>query len=647
MSKGYQVILSTADDQLLLGPDEVQMPRIPLTQSQIDEWEFQTPDRPDLSDYRHGSAFIFFVDEDSEQQRLIQAGPVEVIESDDSTALSSVRGKDQLDHLDRDGPAAGRYLVEDETEGWRVIEDIWTEIDGWDAEVTEPEPEILDEGRVIQSGETGDFERIFGEAIDEFDPVIIDDDEDGPRRARTAWWLDPTDPDSGSWDDIVSGDEFVGGEAALFESGESNVVFTGINIEHAIEESDLRLAFRYKLPDGEHDEFTILFGGDEVETFPADSLLMEEEMTWSMDVFIQQDIEPGTYSVEWDAQVEDVGEMFIDAIVVYDVENGDTTFDNELHEPAGHLDRPKEYAAGRIVGDIESTSAGITEATLTTDSPTDGDQALALEFSPDGNESDFEADAEESNTNTLTASPDDPVGSLRGAITLGGVEDARDDASPRLGYEPQVLTEWELQVTLQQIVIISSGQEYTGTWYEILQSVHDDADMLFNAIPVDSDADEFEAESFSVGDKTDSVDWTRLGFSKTWDTSQYANQLTAVGDAGDADEDPPVVEVKSEEEIDRVGVVPAYDDSFGQSDSQSLENRATTELQRRIREDQLTGTVEIVPRLLKPGYEYHVPAFERDVVLQRLEFEDGTDPQGRLEFEERDELAAEFAALRR
>lgn len=646
MSKGYQVILSTADDQLVLGPDEVQMPRLPGTTSQIDEWEFQTPDRDDLPDYRHGSALIFFIDESAEQERLIQAGPVEVIESDDSTGMTNVRGKDQLDHLDRDGPSVGRYLVEDETEGWRVIEDIWSDIDGWDAEVTEPQPEILDEGRVIQSSTTGDFELNFGEAIDDDDAVVIDDDEDGPRRAQTAWWLDPVDGlSSGSWNDIVEGDEFIGGTAALFEDVSSNVVWTGREVEHFIPEEEIRVRFRYKVPDGNHDAFKIIVNGGEAE-FGEDVLGTETEMRWSGVELPFVDIDPGNLSVEWEALGESTGEMLIDAVVVYD-ERGDTTFDNELHEPAGHLNRPRKYAYGTIPANIESTSAGITDATLTVESPTDGEQALALEFSPDSNESDFAADAEEPNTNTLTASPQDPVGSIRGAITLGGTEETRNDATPRFGYEPQYLTDWELSVTLQQIAIIPSGEEYNGSWYEILQSVHNDADMVFNVLPVDAEAEEFESESFSVGDKSDEVDWTRLGFSKTWDTSSYANQLTAVGDAGDDDEDPPVVVVESEEEIDRVGVVPAYDDSFGQSDSQSLENRATTELQRRIREDQLTGTVEIVPRLLRPGYEYHVPAFERDVVLQRVEFEDGKDPQGRLEFEERDELAAEFAALRR
>jgi hypothetical protein len=176
--------------------------------------------------------------------------------------------------------------------------------------------------------------------------------------------------------------------------------------------------------------------------------------------------------------------------------------------------------------------------------------------------------------------------------------------------------------------------------------MHTEGNLIFRNIPTAGDT--YKAETFEKGAKTDSADWTRLGFERGYEGStEYANELTAVG-GEDSNGNRPVVTVSDSDEIAAKGdTIPAYRlfDSF--TTDNGLRNRSKAEL-RALTDDQLAGVVDIVPRRLKPGYAYTVEAFDGDtVVLERVRFSDGKQPSGSLEFEQRRDVSNAISELRR
>lgn len=641
---GYHVQLIDGTLIVVVGPDEVMSPTLPDEPSRIDEWQFEVPANTDFEQIRHGSALIFFERADGTRE-LLEAGPVEAVVTDDGAGTTTIRGKDRLHDLKGVGPESGRYEIDEESEVWDVIEDVWDAIDDWDADVTKPDPELIDEGRTIQEGEGDDVEGIFATSFE--DGIAIFEQEDGGeegdgwlRRPQEAWLYEATENDGGTFNNVVSDDGFVGGDAGTLEDISADPRWD-FETDIEIPEGELQVHFRNANPDDSHPEFDVRVNNDVVETIPEDTLAQRDSPTWTSSASINSALEPGEHSVRLDAS-SGSGNLQVDAVALTD-NRADHTLDDTLHEPGGHLDSPRPYKTETVAADIVEVGSGISAVRLDVDmDDTSADQELAAEFGPDDDEDDFEADVSEPNTLVLDEdNPGDLTSRIRGAVTLGATDDVRNDATPREGFEPQRLSEWGLAVDLKQVALIQ-GQNLRGSWFDILRDLHDrTAAGVFNSLP--SGSPPWQAESFALGDLSGEADWTRLAFERAADTRGYANRLTAVGES-DGGEDPPVVTVESSSEIFANGVVPAYE-PFDEDDELALENRALTELGKRIRRDELGATLDIVPQPLRTGYVYHVDAIDDDLVLQRLEFDDGLDGRGQLEFRDEDDLADVLAGL--
>ena len=633
-----------------LSGDDVIAPTVPDEHSVINEWSFETPASPSLEAFRHGRVTLWF--EAEGDRRLIQTGPIEAVTTDDERGRTTVRAHDDFQTLAETGPD-GTIVADGEAAD--EIEAVWSETP-FEADVIKPEPRPVAEGRVIQDG---DLTEVFSElAADETQPFII---EDGRLQvAQTAFVIEGEDRNSGFSSAVttVSDTEYSGGAAVTKAEGfteQANAVFTDFDaLAYTIPEEHVGFATRFEVTDDTEMDPPpeLFFNGEKVD----ENQVVFAEVGWTSHTenpltdgfdYSGGDLTPST-DLEAEIVYPDGAQHFgynTDVVVIYDERYYDfTSWDNSVHEPDGYLDDPVEILDSiQAVADTVDVPNSITAAELTVASDTGNNQSIALEFGPDD---DFTADLSADNSETLSGdNPDGFDAEIRGAVTLGNKGQIRDTQTPRTGFEAQELTSWELAVD-EVSIIVFNGREFSGDYYQILQEMHREGGLIFRNIP--TEGDELEAETFEKGALSDDVEWTRLGFDRGFESmTEYANVLTAVG--GEADDGTrPVVEVSEEDEIDRVGEEkPAFRLFESRTDERALLNRAQAEL-RGLTDDQLSGSVEIVPRRLKPGYAYEVPAFDGEtVVLQRMRFEDGTQPRGSLEFLQRRDVSNAISGVRR
>ena len=615
-----------------LSGDDIISPTVPDEHSVINEWRFETPASPSLEAFRHGRVTLWF-EADNGDRRLIQTGPVDAVTTDDGRGRTTVRAHDDFQTLAETGPEG---VIVADGEAADEIERVWSETP-FEAEVTKPDPRLVGEGRVIQDG---DLTEVFS-GLPETAPFVV---SSGELRPAQAAFVEPTTPALNE----VQRDDFVNGEGAQLVSDGQSTNEETFTLEYDIPEDEVNIQFRAEDNSSGRTSSDFPIINFIIDGNTVDDAIPPTDLEWTgFTPFIDGGLSAGSHTIE--LELEEQGDfnpdVQIDVQAVVD-DRFEWTFDNEVHEPNGHLDGPEEIPPSvQAVADIVDVPNSITAAELTALLDAETPQELAIEFGPDP-DADFEADVVGADTETLSGdNPDDLVSDIRAAVTLGYTDATRDDQTPRTGFEPQELTSWELAVDEVSIIVFNE-REFSGNYYQILQEMHREGNLIFRNIP--TEGDELQAETFEKGALSDDVEWTRLGFDRGFESlTDYANVLTAVG--GEADDGTrPVVEVSEEDEIDRVGdEKPAFRLFESRTDERALLNRAQAEL-RGLTDDQLSGSVEIVPRRLKPGYAYEVPAFDGEtVVLQRMRFEDGTEPRGSLEFLQRRDVSNAISGVRR
>ena len=609
-----------------LSGDDVIAPTVPDEHSVINEWSFETPASPSLEAFRHGRVTLFF-EAGTGDRRLIQTGPVDAVTTDDGRGRTTVRAHDDVQTLAETGPEG---VIVADGEAADEIERVWTETP-FEADVIKPEPRLVGEGRVIQDG---DLTEVFS-GLGETAPFVVSSGELRP--AQTTFLFEQ--------DNDVERDDFSNGTGRFFGATGQQTNFEDFSPNYTIPEGEVGIAIRGERiddTDANFVNFLVEIDGQQegdLSVFGLDSL------GWRVSTIFDVELSgDSNVRLEFDTQDDD-GEFELDIFGIFDLRFEDElTFDNQVHEPGGYLDGPEEIPpAAQAVADTVTIPNSITAAELTVASDTADPQSLGIEFGPDG---EFAADLTADNAETLSGdNPGDLVSDIRAAVTLGHTDATRDDQTPRTGFEAQELTSWELAVDEVSIIVFNE-REFSGNYYQILQEMHREGDLIFRNIP--TDGSDLKAETFEKGAVSDDVEWTRLGFDRGFESlTDYANVLTAVG--GEADDGTrPVVTVQDDDEIDRVGEEkPAFRLFESRTTESELRNRAQAEL-RGLTDDQLSGSVEIVPRRLKPGYAYAVDAFDGEmVVLQKMTFEDGTEPRGSLEFLQRRDVSNAISGVRR
>lgn len=630
---GYTAELIDGNDSITLGPDDVHGPQFPDEDSVINRWEFSTPYNESLEEWRHADLRLWFDDADG-NTRLIGGGPVDDIKSDDSRGMTRVVGRDSTAKLKR----SGGVVSYDSIEGWQAVEDFWLNEVGLppeDVTVLEPPGTTGDEGVVlVQASSEADFETIL--TSEATNPIVNDG---GPRLAQAGFWQEAEDDFSGGT--VINDDAYSGGDAVRFEDFASATT-KSFSIDYDIPADEIEFKIRLDLDDTGHDSFRLIIDNDVVETIPAD--VLSGGLRWfSTVVDGVGGLSAGSHTAEIEFGRDAFGEerCIVDAWWIGD-NRFEWTEDNSVDGPGGYLDGPELFPPSATANYVESDTEGedIRRAELTTNyDDISGEQSVAISFD-DGATWEVEANSE-----TIERDSDDPTTTVEPRTTLSRYG-TQSNASPKTGINGQSISSLTLAVDTADVIVFSD-REYVGDDYARAQEIHEDAGLIF-VVQAKPDGG-IEVESFEEGQVLGDAggEWTRLGFDRGYATKDYANKIVVIGGVDD-NGNRVIGEAESESEINQRGEEPDYIIERGETDQNTLQNIARVELERALREDQLVGSVDIVPRRLTPGYRYEVPALDgREAVLQQVQFSDGRQPRGTLSFEQPRDIATAVSSLRK
>ena len=250
------------------------------------------------------------------------------------------------------------------------------------------------------------------------------------------------------------------------------------------------------------------------------------------------------------------------------------------------------------------------------------------------------------NNNSTTVTADFDAQGVYGTQAIARLRISRDDRgsnldSPANGDSTQVLSGFELFVDTDDLPIITPDTPITldgDTYLENQQTLHEEGDFRFT---MDHSVDGVVVESYRRGDDdvVKSATWTPTedGVDYERDTLDYANRLRGTGDGVDT-------EILMTSEINDKGEVlgsVAFPDISTRS---TLDTKIRQEAIKASNNDEISGSIEIAPKYVEPGYPYNVPEFDgKKANLNGVSFTiGGRNATGTLEFGRRRTLTAKL-----
>lgn len=165
----------------------------------------------------------------------------------------------------------------------------------------------------------------------------------------------------------------------------------------------------------------------------------------------------------------------------------------------------------------------------------------------------------------------------------------------------------------EETVLGSGGEpfEAEGTPLEVLQTLHETAGMRFT---VQYGASPPAVESYTPGEQPKDVAWTPQAWESTGDVTDYYNLVNVVGDGASATaSDAAEISANGEESV-RI-------DDPSLTTAEDCQARADSALRDGVNGDTFSGTVDIIPQLILPGYHYLIPEFnDRELPVDKVEF---------------------------
>ena len=151
--------------------------------------------------------------------------------------------------------------------------------------------------------------------------------------------------------------------------------------------------------------------------------------------------------------------------------------------------------------------------------------------------------------------------------------------------------------------------EMSGTRLDVLKEAHDVGSYEF----VVEDFENLDVRSFPKGTRRHEPDWKVVGSNRSDDYTNYGNKVTVEGarlDDGSSNKST----VQSDSEIAFMdergigddGVVEAFERNPSISSQEEVQSRAERFLEESIEERDQSGSLEIAPKAIAPGYTYNV-----------------------------------------
>jgi hypothetical protein len=246
-------------------------------------------------------------------------------------------------------------------------------------------------------------------------------------------------------------------------------------------------------------------------------------------------------------------------------------------------------------------------------------------------------DGSEDNTEQITVDNSGASSTSQTRVRLARYG-SRSTASPTSGFNGQRVSSYDLSVDTNDIAIIED-ETYKGSFFDVWQSLHQDGNMTAVAEATSSSR---EFLSLEPGDRTRSQDWTRLDYTRAYETDRYGNRIQGVG--GERDNGSRVtVTVTDDSEVSQVGEIVEGEPVIrtGVVDENQLRSAARNKLAGVADQDRLAGDLTVVPTHAAPGVAYAVEPFDgSEVALLSMSIRGD---RATLRFRAVDRLAAAIA----
>lgn len=218
---------------------------------------------------------------------------------------------------------------------------------------------------------------------------------------------------------------------------------------------------------------------------------------------------------------------------------------------------------------------------------------------------------------TIDTSSSDVHATISGSGPLSAIDEGSYDRqyagieawrAIRAAFE-EFAPDWEIHVERPPSPIIIEDFEASGTGLDIVQALHDEYNFYFSA-----DLSRFNrVSSFKPGQIVRQASWTVLDDSRTASTSEYHNAAKIRGArtssggrySAYAEDDAEIERLMQTHDISReeATFVFADDDRSLESDDE-CEARAQARVSEGVGGDEVTGSIDVPPRLLQPGAAY-------------------------------------------
>lgn len=509
-----------------------------------------------------------------------------------------------------------------------AIRDFWQDRTGFDATVHGPPVNRVNDITTLVAQTPGTFEdALKANPRDEQGRFLEQEDGSAPNFAptdplqitnrgvelRQSNWLGAGEQNSGQAHgvDIVADPDAVDGKAAkLAESGATIEwdIKTGYDIPAFV------VVPRWKTVGATGDTIVSIDVDDStVKTSSAINVADEGAYSWRYPPeFVKDKTLPAGEHTITITKLSEPGDLFVDTVSMNDDRfpyNWDNTLDGH-----NQLDGPELYPDNYYIR-LDKVEPGIdvSDISITTEYST---------VTPDTNVSIFTSQAgtlyseqtQERQTHHFETPGTVPriVPYIR--LSRTGV---RVDVTPETGFKSQVLESVKIAVAGDAVSVIhESGQTFTGTKLDILQSLHEQAGYHFQIDHGRTDGQKI-VESFRRGDPDMARDLPAemvvTDVTTSSGTGGYRNRVTVVGadypPALQRTDDPNQFEFTAddEDEIERVGVraITIHDDDL--ETQGAVISRARDELRQRLNEDENGGSIDTTPEIAEPGYPYRVP----------------------------------------
>lgn len=545
--------------------------------------------------------------------------------------------------------AAGLRLVGDETEveykGMRTVaalRDFWTRTP-YTANVHPPSAEYVDDLKVTDIETPSGFDKVLkARARDEQGRFIETEDGSAPNFL-------PTDPlkvsDTGielrqsnflqrAWDN--TGQE-KGVERGIDFSAVDNQMVRlsgdGAMVEYTFKPGydipKMAIAPRWKTGGGAEGLVSIDIGGSTLRTMDIDNAVGGNSYSWNSEPFEfvrDETVSKGEHSITI-TKHGSAGYLYIDLIAICDARFS-YNWDNSL-DSNGQLFGPQLYPE-HFAMEMEPVEPGIDVGGIQITTTFDEQQPntnIGCFITGRGIVKSEQAFQTETHSFDVPDGVEVPRIVPRPEVSRTGI---RENETPKSGFKSQTLKELSSAVDgIAVSVIHDSGQSFSGTDLDILQSIHEHAGYVFTLRGEQRQPAEFRAESFERGDAS----LTRrlpeeaivTSLSEQSDTKGYANRVTVTGaeypDALRREGDPQnfTATADDEDEIRRVGLEAITIEDPSLESKGACISRARTELRKRLSADSKGGSIDTTPAIINPGYPFVIPEITRSAELQRAD----------------------------